>query len=143
AIAAKGGQRADGLATEIAGASRSDAELSHTIFQPVHILALVTALAEARRQSGVNGGCTLTVSHVGPEPWLLLGDASRLERVLENLLDNAVSFSPAGGTITVALEHDEQRIAITVCDEGPGIPSDAREHVFERFHSLRPAEEDF
>ena len=95
------------------------------------------------RQRGVNGDCALVVTHAGPGPWLVPGDAPRLERVLENLLDNAVSFSPPGGMIDVALTRDEMHIEIAVSDQGPGIPPEAREKVFERFHSLRPDAEDF
>ena len=71
------------------------------------------------------------------------GVGARLERVVENLLDNAVSFSPPDKAIEVALENDGKRVTLTVCDHGPGIPEEAREKVFQRFHSVRPAEEDF
>ena len=74
---------------------------------------------------------------------MVLGDPARLERVLLNLLDNAVSFSPPGGTITLSTRSAEGRVRITVADEGPGVPSESREKVFERFHSVRPDEEDF
>ncbi len=149
-IAAHDVKRIDRLVTEIAEASRIDAELSRTAFEPVDVLALVEALAEARRQRGVNGDCEVSVMRKGSGSWLVPGDASKLERVLQNLFDNAVSFSPAGGKITVALERsggevedEDEAISVTVCDEGPGIPLSAREAVFERFHSLRPAAEDF
>ena len=143
AIAAHDVLRIDRLVTEIADASRIDAELSRTTFEPVDLLALVETLAEARRMRGVNGDCTLTVEHDADAAWVVPGDAPRLERVFENLLDNAVSFSPPGGAISVTLAQGEDHIAIRVCDEGPGIPIDEREQVFERFHSLRPAAEDF
>ena len=143
AIAAHDVLRIDRLVTEIADASRIDAELSRTTFEPVDVLSLVSALVDARQTRGVNGDSDLTVTHAGPGPWLVPGDASRLERVLENLLDNAVSFSPPGGEITVALTRDERQVGIAVSDEGPGIAREAREKVFERFHSLRPDAEDF
>ena len=142
-IAAHDVLRIDRLVTEIADASRIDAELSRTIFEPVDVLALVETLADARSQRGVNRDCTLKVTRAGAGPWLVPGDASRLERVLENLLDNAVSFSPPGGLIEVALTRDEEQVEFAVSDEGPGIPREARAKVFERFHSLRPAAEDF
>jgi two-component system sensor histidine kinase ChvG len=69
--------------------------------------------------------------------------AARLERVIENLLDNAVSFSPPEGAIEVAIDNDGKWVTLTVCDHGPGIPEGSREKVFERFHSVRPAGEDF
>lgn len=143
AIAAHDVQRIDRLVTEIADASRIDAELSRTTFEPVDIVALVEALVDARRQRGFDRACELDVSRITHGPWLVPGDAPRLERVLENLLDNAVSFSPAGGVIAVELSRDRGRIGVSIADEGPGIPAEEREKVFERFHSLRPASEDF
>jgi len=143
AIAAHDVLRIDRLVTEIADASRIDAELSRTTFEPVDMLGLVEALGEARRQRGVNGLCKVTIEHDEGVEWLVSGDAPRLERVFENLLDNAVSFSPPGGTISVNLTRHEDRVVVRISDQGPGIPFDAREQVFERFHSLRPAGEDF
>ncbi len=62
---------------------------------------------------------------------------------MQNLLDNAVSFSPPDGAIDVTLARREGRVRLTVCDEGPGIPEEKREKVFHRFHSDRPDDEDF
>src|SRR5690606_24268539 len=66
------------------------------------------------------------------------GVPMRLERVFENLLDNAVSFSPPDGTIEVTIRMEGERVRVTVCDEGPGIPESEREKVFARFHTSRP-----
>jgi two-component system sensor histidine kinase ChvG len=71
------------------------------------------------------------------------GDPARLERVLHNLLDNAVSFSEPGAAIEIELERIDDRVIVAVSDHGPGIPEEAREKVFERFHSLRPPGEAF
>ena len=62
-------------------------------------------------------------------PWYVRGDAASLERAFVNLLDNAVKFSPPGGTVTVRLDEGE----LTVRDEGPGIPAEDLPHVFDRF----------
>jgi len=142
-IAAHDVRRIDRLVTEIADASRIDAEMSRTTFEPVDMLRLIEASVAARESRGVDGSCLITVSRKGDGDCLVPGDAARLERVLENLLDNAVSFSPEGQTIEVELGCDEDSVAISVSDRGPGIPADAREKVFERFHSLRPVDEDF
>lgn len=142
-IAAHDVKRIDRLVTEISDASRIDAELSRTIFEPVDMLRLVKAIAGSRELRGANGDCTIEVSHSGGSDFCVAGDAPRLERVLENLLDNAVSFSPPGGTIAVTIEHVYGDIEISISDQGPGIPPEAREEVFERFHSLRPEAEAF
>ncbi len=142
-IAAHDVRRIDRLVTEIADASRIDAELSRTTFGPVDMARLVQQLAAARKQSGVDGDCDVQVSLMGIGGWEVAGDAPRLERVLENLLDNAVSFSPPGGAIAIDVTRDDERVEIAVTDEGPGIPAEAREKIFERFHSLRPESETF
>jgi two-component system, OmpR family, sensor histidine kinase ChvG len=142
-IAAHDVRRIDRLVTEIADASRIDAELSRTEFEPVDLVALVAAQVSAREQRGENGACNVTVKHAGGKGLLAAGDAPKLERVIDNLLDNAVSFSPPDGEIEVLLENAGARVTLRVCDQGPGIPADARQDIFERFHSVRPAAEDF
>jgi two-component system, OmpR family, sensor histidine kinase ChvG len=63
--------------------------------------------------------------------------------VVENLLDNAVSFSPPDAPIEVRIDNDGRWVSLDVIDSGPGIPFDAREKVFRRFHSDRPESESF
>ncbi|HEV7666874.1 MAG TPA: ATP-binding protein [Chloroflexota bacterium] len=60
-------------------------------------------------------------------------DSSRLEEVIENLLTNAVKYSPAGGPIVVTLESDEESATVVIRDSGIGLASDEAPHVFERF----------
>lgn len=142
-------RRIDFLVTEIADASRIDAQLSRTTFEPFDMGGLVRALVAEREQRGVNGGCPISIAREdgaqedGMPGLTVAGDAPRLERVLQNLLDNAVSFSPPGGGIEITLSHVDNRVKIAVADHGPGIPAAARERIFERFHSLRPSREEF
>ena len=140
-IAAHDVQRIDRLITEIADASRIDAELSRATFEPVDIAALASQIVGAR---DVRAGhpTRIRFAHEGGDV-LVPGDAARLERVLENLLDNAVSFSPPDGTVDVTVWGDGDMAHLSVADEGPGIPAEARDKVFERFHSVRPADEAF
>jgi two-component system, OmpR family, sensor histidine kinase TctE len=64
------------------------------------------------------------------------GDAVLLREMLGNLLDNAIRYSPAGGQVTVNASIDDAAARLSVEDNGPGIPPDERERVFERFHRL-------
>jgi len=61
-----------------------------------------------------------------------------LETVLQNILENATSFSPRGGTIIITLTQDHQTVELQIDDEGPGIPADKIERMFERYFSSRP-----
>jgi two-component system sensor histidine kinase ChvG len=65
-----------------------------------------------------------------------------LETVLQNILENAISFSPRGATITITLSLDSETVELQIDDEGPGIPVDKLEHIFERYYSSRPNQSD-
>lgn len=69
-------------------------------------------------------------------PLLVQGDALLLRQALGNLLDNAIGFSPAGGVVRIELARGLDEAAISVCDDGPGVPPYAQERLFERFYSL-------
>jgi two-component system, OmpR family, sensor histidine kinase MprB len=83
-----------------------------------------SAVVRARRR-----GTSLTFE-VETDPWWVVGESASLERAVTNLLDNAVKWSPPGGTIRIRLNHG----TLTVDDEGPGIAPRDRDHVFERFY---------
>ncbi len=68
--------------------------------------------------------------------WAVEGDAFLLRRALGNLLDNAIAFSPPGGTVELVVDAVDGLVRFIVCDQGPGVPDYARERVFERFYSL-------
>jgi len=71
----------------------------------------------------------------GPDtPVVITGDRVRLEQVLQNLLDNAVKYSPAGGVITVGVERRNVQAVLSVSDQGIGIPEEARARLFDRFY---------
>src|SRR4029079_3355902 len=61
----------------------------------------------------------------------------------DNLIDNAISFSPPGGLVEIAATHVEDEIRIRIDDDGPGVPREDREAIFNRFHSVRPEAESF
>lgn len=74
------------------------------------------------------------------EPVALWFDPPQLEKVIDNLLGNALKFTPAGGRVEVSMEAppDVDRVVVAVRDSGPGIPADQLERVFERFYQLEP-----
>src|SRR3546814_5315664 len=74
---------------------------------------------------------------------VVLCGESRLARVFDNLVDNAISFSPEGGLVEIAAARIESDVVVSVEDEGSGVPEGAREAIFKRFHSIRPEGEAF
>jgi len=136
-------QRIDRLISEISDASRIDAELSRAVFEPVDLAALIANAIGAREHRKESPELKIRFKGERRKPVLVMGVPARLERVVENLLDNAVSFSPPGGTVTISLHSQGDLVEVELCDEGPGIPESEREKVFERFHSVRPEDENF
>jgi two-component system sensor histidine kinase ChvG len=132
--------RLDRLVVDIAEASRLDAELSRARFEPIDLAVLIGSLLpmwEARRED-------VEIAFARPRlgSAIVMGDESRLARLLDNLVDNAISFSPEGGLVEVRAGADGEQVKISVEDEGTGVPEDSREVIFNRFHSIRP-EADF
>lgn len=135
-------QRLDRLITDISEASRLDAQLSRAKFEAVDLGVLIAGLLQQRDARGIERGVRIRFDRPR-EPLVAMGDGSRLERVFENLIDNAISFSPDGGLITIAGRYDGEDLVVSVEDEGPGVPGDEREAVFRRFQSIRPSSEAF
>jgi len=134
-------RRLDRLVVDIAEASRLDAELSRARFEPIDLGRMIEELLplwEGRGGKGVE--VAFARPRVGTAT--VMGDESRLARLIDNLVDNAISFSPPGGVVEVRAAAIGDHVLVSIEDEGPGVPGEAREEVFKRFHSIRP-EEDF
>ncbi len=143
--------RLDRLITDISNASRLDAELSREDAETVNIPALLQNILQVYVDSGTNGDVALRLdTHVGAldrDHLSILGLESRIGQVVQNLVDNAVSFSPPGGTVRLVMGMERHFglpfVSVRIEDEGPGIPEDSLERIFERFYTQRPSEEDF
>ena len=137
-------RRLDRLISDIADASRLDAELARDDSEPVDLRRLVdtvvTIASERRRPHDPKIELAPLPRHLASEPpdFTIDGHDSRIAQVLNNLIDNARSFSPPDGTVRVAMRRDRDEIEVTVEDDGPGIPPHALERVFERFYTDRP-----
>ena len=134
--------RLDRLITDISEASRLDAQLSRAKFEAIDIAAMIGALIDQRLARDVERGVRLRFDHAGV-PLVTLGEGARLERVFDNLIDNALSFSPDGALIAIAVTREGDDLVVRVEDEGPGVPEEAREAIFRRFQSIRPESEAF
>ena len=143
AIAREDVRRLDRLVTDIAEASRIDAQLSRTRFEPVDLGQMVEGMILARESRGMENGVRLAFARPRKDVAVVMGEPQRLALVIDNLLDNAVSFSPPGGLVQVTATVASDEVLLSVEDEGPGVPEAERETVFRRFHSVRPEGESF
>lgn len=140
-------QRLDRLITDISDASRLDAELSRAENAPVDIAKILGALVEVHHATRAGDAPKLKLELTEGAGLMVFGIEDRLVQVYRNLISNASSFTPTGGTITLrgwrqAVPSGEA-VIVTVEDEGPGLPEDKREAVFDRFYSERPKAEKF
>ncbi len=133
-------KRLDRLISDISDASRLDAELQRHETAPVDMAKLLNTVVsvanEVKRDDGVR--VTLRFEGGGARAFQAPGHDSRLGQVVDNLIENARSFSPPGGTVRVTCRRLKSHVEIYVDDDGPGVRPDAFEKVFERFYTDRP-----
>ena len=139
-------RRLNRLISDIADASRLDAELALQNADPIDLKRVLTDLVEINRQISADRDIRIDLAIAGDRrPYTMFGHDLRIGQVVTNLIENARSFVPEpGGRIRVAMRHvDDETIEIAVADNGPGVPEDARERIFERFYTDRPDGEAF
>lgn len=132
--------RLDRLVVDIAEASRLDAELSRARFEPVDLGALIESMLPTWESRGA-GRVELAFARPRAGTAVVMGDESRLARLIDNLVDNALSFSREGGLVEIRASEVAGEVLVSIEDEGPGVPTESREAIFTRFHSIRPAED--
>jgi two-component system sensor histidine kinase ChvG len=164
-------RRLDRLISDISDASRLDAELARGDMDAVDLAKLLRALVDVARQAPREDGVTVALTiekgvQIGDWQscdWIAFGHDSRLGQVINNLIDNARSFSEPGGQVRVTLRRvrvgapesqpprrgragapegqpSRRGFEIWVDDDGPGIPAHAFERIFERFYTDRPTQ---
>jgi two-component system, OmpR family, sensor histidine kinase ChvG len=133
-------KRLDRLISDISDASRLDAELQRQEAAPVDLAKLLNTLAtvanEVKRDDGVR--VTLKFEGGGIRAFQVPGHDSRLGQIVDNLIENACSFSPPGGTVRITCRRLKNQVEILVDDDGPGVRPDAVKKIFERFYTDRP-----
>ncbi len=109
------------------------ADAGHVVMVPerLYLDDLVRDTARAVRPIADARAVTVALGGVAEAP--VLGDPDLLDRLILNLLDNAIKHSPRGATVEVSLQTDGTTCALSVVDHGPGVPAEARERIFERF----------
>jgi len=136
-------RRLDRLISDISNASRLDAELARESAEVIDMQKLSEAMASIQQDLAAMRNIAITVQ-VKPGRFkpMVVGHDSRLAQVINNLIDNAVSFSPDGGKVAVNIAADAEQVIVEVRDEGPGIQGDP-ERIFQRFYTDRPEAEHF
>lgn len=131
-------KRIDRLISDISDASRLDAELSRETSEPVDLAHLLETIVEIYRMTDAAHAIDITLDIRLPPQARVLARDERLGQVFRNLIDNAISFSPEGDTVSIVATADAGRARVTVEDNGPGIPTENLETIFERFYTERP-----
>ncbi|VXC93533.1 MULTISPECIES: sensor histidine kinase [Oceanicaulis] len=130
-------KRLDRLITDISNASRLDAELAREDLETIDLAVLLNDLASLQNDPDAKAP-RVTVSHTADRHWVR-GHEHPLSRVFINLIENAITFSPADSVVKITIERGPgQTHQVRVEDNGPGIPEDNREAIFDRFYTQRP-----
>lgn len=124
-------ERLSRTAEDLLTLARSDAGVMEPRLRPVDLAEVVGRVAERIRRTGQEKGVRLQLALApGVE---VLGDPDLLDRLVWNLTENAVKFTPAGGRVELVVERDEGAPVIEVRDSGPGLTKEDRARIFERF----------
>src|ERR1700744_5646218 len=102
--------------------------------EPVDIAALVSEVADANQPSAANKQQTITVS--APPNFVTMCDTDRMREAIDNLISNAIKYSPIGGKITVVVNHEQNNTVIRITDQGAGLSPEDLGRLFGRFQRL-------
>ena len=107
--------------------------------EPFSIAELVQDVVQNYDLTAKEKGVTLT-SNIGQNLSFVRGDIGLVERVLENLIMNAIRHTPQGGTVSIILSPSSEYMKVQVLDTGVGIPEEALPHIFDRFYKFNSPE---
>jgi signal transduction histidine kinase len=128
--------RLERLTTSLLALARLEARGNEVERRPIDVGALVRQMHERYASRAEQGEIALEMS-APAQPVMIQANEEQLTRMLDNLLDNALKFTPSGGTVSLSLRSDEQAVHLLVQDTGIGIPPDDLPKLFSRFHRGR------
>jgi signal transduction histidine kinase len=134
-LALRGATRIDAMISDLLELARLEAGGSTLHVQHLDLKELISSLLETTRPFATSQGYDLAFEAPGHPVWLV-ADGEKLERVINNLLSNALKYSRVDTTITVALRDEHSHVSISVIDQGPGIAPDDLQRIFTRFTRL-------
>jgi two-component system sensor histidine kinase ChvG len=131
--------RLEDLVTAARQIDRSTAELLDPPAEEVTLAPLLSAICDGTRRTLPQGspGVSLEIAEDPARPIRVIGSPNLIETAVENLIENALSFSPPGSMVTVRLATEGRYCAITVSDEGNGVAADDLPRIFDRYYSKR------
>lgn len=124
--------RLDELVGELLTLSRLEASASDQVRGPIDLAELLATIADDARFEAQSSG--RDVRCVAPAAFPMKGHEESLHRALENVVRNALKYTPEGGTVEVELKAVETGAEVTICDRGPGVSEDDLERIFEPFY---------
>jgi PAS domain S-box-containing protein len=132
-------ERLTSIVDQLLNVARLDAGDLEVHLAPTDVREVVAEVVESAKQAEQNGH--RFVVELPDRPLETQTDAEKLGQVLSNLVENAVRFSPGGGTVTVGAYARDDAVEVRVADEGVGIPEAERERIFSKFYRADPASE--
>jgi two-component system sensor histidine kinase ChvG len=130
--------RLERLVSGLRDVARVEGQIEADVSEAVDVRALIGGLLESMRPA-ISNGVHLDLA-TDSRAASVLASQERLSQVFENLLANAISFSPAGAGIAVAVAERRDWVVVTIEDSGPGIPEGHLDRVFHRFFTYRPGD---
>jgi signal transduction histidine kinase len=130
--------RLEALTEGLLDLSRLEACDASILHEPLDLTALVRKVSVIYASRAQQTGITFVLD-LPETPLTVFGNSDQLSRAIGNLLDNALKFTPAGGSVTLGLQQDGEQVQLWVQDSGIGIPEEDLPHLFERFHRGRNA----
>lgn len=137
-LALASGERLSRLIADLFELATLEADDTRIAAEPFMINELANDIAQKYRLESEKKALCLTTEISETVP-LVAGDIGLMERVFDNLIGNAIKYTPAGGTVTLAVDAGAQGVRMTVRDTGPGIAAEDLSRVFERFYRADPA----
>ncbi len=123
------------LINDILAFARLEAGRIEFDLRPLSVLEMLSSLEALVSPQAESKGVAYTMERCDPTPWIR-GDAERVRQILLNLVSNAIKFTPEGGWVILACKEDDDWVHIHVRDNGPGIPLEQQERIFDPFQQV-------